>query len=211
MCEKNTNYYETILPNGKRGLRADGYSYHFCDDLWGNIKGFLFPIDLDRSKVITQFVKTLTEPSRILDLAFENNNFPSELKRELRKEYKKNYKKANHRKYSGKFIEETALELTQANPSFTELIKHLKRFAKKRAVKCAIDCYDNEMLREHYKLQFLSPQRYSVWQNINLKEHSILYKIGYKYYDYYWDKWNTSPFRDELLFIDCYINWETDY
>lgn len=41
MCDRISNYYETILPNGKQGLREE-VQYAFCDDLWREIKSYLF-------------------------------------------------------------------------------------------------------------------------------------------------------------------------
>lgn len=39
--ERITEYYECVLPNGKNGLRTE-VKYAFCDDLWREIKSYMF-------------------------------------------------------------------------------------------------------------------------------------------------------------------------
>lgn len=45
MCDRISDWYECILPNGKRGIREE-VSYLFCDDLWRYIKEFAIDYDI---------------------------------------------------------------------------------------------------------------------------------------------------------------------
>ena len=45
MCERISERYECVLPNGKEGIREE-VSYLFCDDLWRYIKEFAIDYDI---------------------------------------------------------------------------------------------------------------------------------------------------------------------
>lgn len=63
MCERISDWYECVLPNGKKGIREE-VSYLFCDDLWREIKSFLIlPSNLTKglSKCCPQYALMVPE------------------------------------------------------------------------------------------------------------------------------------------------------